>query len=80
MSMLLVAVRSMTRFTAGAVFLCWVGSAAAQTVAVVTDGTPDAPARYGLAKLEDALRARGFTVGRELERAELGADNANLMI
>src|SRR5436190_16514213 len=57
-----VVARSMARLSAGAVFVCWIAPAAAQTVTVVIDGTLDAPARYGLSKMEDALRAKGLTV------------------
>ena len=57
-----VVARSMARLSAGAVFVCWIAPAAAQTVTVIIDGTLDAPARYGLGKMEDALRAKGLAV------------------
>jgi hypothetical protein len=50
------------RFAAGAILVCCVQPANAQTVTVVVDGTLAAPARHGLGKMEDALRAKGLTV------------------
>ena len=45
--------------------ILWILAAAAtgaQRVAVVADGQLAAPARYGLSKLQDSLRAKGFAV------------------
>jgi hypothetical protein len=50
------------RLTAGAILVCCVQPANAQAVTVVVDGTLAAPARHGLGKMEDALRAKGLTV------------------
>ena len=71
MRTLLVATRLLVRVTAGVVFMLWTASAAAQTVAILTDATPDGPVRYGLTKIEEALRAKGFSVqqGRDAVKA-----------
>src|ERR1039458_10007912 len=48
------------RFAALACLALWRALAARQ-VAIVVDGPLDPPARYGIGRLEDALRAKGLT-------------------
>src|ERR1035438_6176570 len=43
---------------------------AARRVAVVTEGEPAPPARHGLTKLRDALRAKGFEIADSAEHAD----------
>jgi hypothetical protein len=69
----LTVVRIVSRCAATAVFVSWALSAAAQTVAIVTDGPLEGPARHGLVKLEEALRTRGVTVGQGRDPAAPGA-------
>src|ERR1039458_248861 len=47
-----------------ALFLLALPAMAARQVALVTDGELAQPARHGLAKLQEALRARGLDVTR----------------
>src|ERR1035441_5153973 len=53
-----------------ALFLLALPAMAARQVAVVTEGELAPPARHGLAKLRDALRAKGFEFADSAAHAE----------
>ncbi len=54
-----------------ALFLSALPVSAALQVGIVTDGELDPPARYGIAKLEQALAAKGLSVAHSPARADL---------
>src|ERR1035437_6025778 len=61
----------MRRFApVAALFLLTLPAMAARQVAVVTDGELAQPARHGLAKLQEALRAKGFDVTASAAQAD----------
>src|ERR1035441_2543295 len=61
----------MRRFApVAALFLLALPAMAARQVALVTDGELAQPARHGLAKLQEALRARGFDVTASAAQAD----------
>ena len=51
-------------------FLLALPAMAARRMALVTDGELAPPARHGLAKLQDALRAKGFEIAAAPDRAD----------
>lgn len=58
---------------ASVLFVLWAVTSAAQTVAIVTDGPLEGPARHGLASLEEALRTKGVTVVQGVDSLAPGA-------
>ena len=61
----------MRRLTSlGALFLLSIPAIAARQVALLTEGELAPPALYGLAKLKDALRAKGFDVSGSAAQAD----------
>src|SRR5689334_3251276 len=57
-------------------FLLALPAQAAQHVAVIVEGQPGGPARYGIARLEQSLKARGLEVADAEPGARIAADYA----